>query len=548
MSLAKIDHFSNLNSEWIVDSPPHKRGNSLTSGIDLETVLYGISYDHHHTKKSPKGIRASFQPQKDTLLRKDDIKQCEHMIHSISGAFHDGYGPDISGDGSGGTYFLYDERKTRIAVFKPSDEEAFAPNNPRGHVGEMGQPGFRQGIRAGEAAAREVAAYLLDCRTHFCDVPLTLMASMAHPSLSYLHGDMIPKTGSLQSFVSNSEAAGNFAPQTFPVHEVHKIAILDIILVNTDRNEGNILVRKSSSSTSKSSSSLSLIPIDHGYCLPDILEIAWCDWVWLDWPQAKVPFDSECKEFIRKFDVEHFAELLESKIQVRSECLLNMKITTRLLQKCAAVGMNLHQIAKIISRDNLDAPSLLEIIVSQSRALARKSLSKKMKDKVKSSSISHRSMSLRSADFANDSLDYRRMNVRRISFQTLEALGLEDTEEFEEEFWTFLNVLMDDLVDRKMKMFKRVRTSSRQFASVSTMDCVNSSSNLRLVTPLRLSGITEPAFELTNCSNLRREASLTCSDENSSTMNFNTSSDLDSVLGECGIVTRDAEKFLSESY
>lgn len=60
------------------------------------------------------------------------------------------------------------------AIFKPFDEEPFTPNNPKGYIGKVGSPAFkfllkyiwcikiiRPGVRSGESAVREVAAYLL---------------------------------------------------------------------------------------------------------------------------------------------------------------------------------------------------------------------------------------------------------------------------------------------------------------------------------------------------------------------------------------------------
>jgi hypothetical protein len=38
-------------------------------------------------------------------------------------------------------------------------------------------------------------------------------------------------------FVQSKGAAENFGPDKFPVDEVHKIAILDLRLLNLDRNE-----------------------------------------------------------------------------------------------------------------------------------------------------------------------------------------------------------------------------------------------------------------------------------------------------------------------
>jgi phosphatidylinositol 4-kinase type 2 len=49
---------------------------------------------------------------------------------------------------------------------------------------------------------------------------------------------------------------------------------------------------------------LELIPIDHGYCLPDVIEIGWCDWCWLDWPQVKKPLDKETLQYVLALDPE----------------------------------------------------------------------------------------------------------------------------------------------------------------------------------------------------------------------------------------------------
>jgi hypothetical protein len=49
-----------------------------------------------------------------------------------------------------------------LAVFKPIDEEQFAPNNPRQFRGNFGDATFRKGVRSGEQTIRELAAFLLD--------------------------------------------------------------------------------------------------------------------------------------------------------------------------------------------------------------------------------------------------------------------------------------------------------------------------------------------------------------------------------------------------
>lgn len=52
-----------------------------------------------------------------------------------------GFGSGIKGklteEGTSGTYFLRSKNQN-LAVFKPIDEEQFAPNNPRGFKGKFG--------------------------------------------------------------------------------------------------------------------------------------------------------------------------------------------------------------------------------------------------------------------------------------------------------------------------------------------------------------------------------------------------------------------------
>ena len=70
--------------------------------------------------------------------------------------------PTLSEAGCGGTYFLKGkENDTTLAVFKPKDEEAGAPQNPRGYLGSEGSRGYLA-VASASRAVREVAAFLLD--------------------------------------------------------------------------------------------------------------------------------------------------------------------------------------------------------------------------------------------------------------------------------------------------------------------------------------------------------------------------------------------------
>ena len=72
------------------------------------------------------------------------------MIETIRSSLASGLKPELSFDGTGGTYFMKDFNHYKLAVFKPIDEEAYAPNNPRDYVGQFGQPSLRAGVLSGE--------------------------------------------------------------------------------------------------------------------------------------------------------------------------------------------------------------------------------------------------------------------------------------------------------------------------------------------------------------------------------------------------------------
>ncbi len=42
----------------------------------------------------------------------------------------------MTDSGISGSYFLESVERNKIAIFKPLDEEPYAPNNPKGYVGK----------------------------------------------------------------------------------------------------------------------------------------------------------------------------------------------------------------------------------------------------------------------------------------------------------------------------------------------------------------------------------------------------------------------------
>ena len=67
------------------------------------------------------------------------------------------------------------------------------------------------------------------------------------------------------------DVVGNLGARQFDMNEVHKIAILDLRILNCDRNEANILVIKKLVSNNKGGTNklTNMVPIDHGLSFPD---------------------------------------------------------------------------------------------------------------------------------------------------------------------------------------------------------------------------------------------------------------------------------------
>lgn len=305
-----------------------------------------------------------------------------------------GLKPDLVLEGSGGTYFMHDVRKKRIAVFKPADEEPYAENNPRGYLRQPGQPmSLREGIVPGEACMREVAAYMLDT-DGFAGVPMTTLVEARHPTFhtngarlncsqggaamgshsitpnSLVDSSLMKKPGSFQEFINCDCTMDDISPSKISVEEVHKIAILDIRIMNADRNAANLLVRR------KPDNKVELVPIDHGYCLRSVCDVSWMDWCWLDWPQLKQPISDKHQKYIQNLDIEADARMLRERLNICEEAVDYFRASSALLKAGVAAGLTLYDIAVLCCRnDNLaEEPSMMEKLFDMASELAHRAV------------------------------------------------------------------------------------------------------------------------------------------------------------------------------
>ncbi|GFP87281.1 phosphatidylinositol 4-kinase gamma 7 [Phtheirospermum japonicum] len=300
----------------------------------------------------------------------------KQIVKEIIKAMKNGVDPVPVHGGLGGAYYFRNVRGENVAIVKPTDEEPFAPNNPKGFVGKaLGQPGLKRSVRVGETGFREVAAYLLDY-DHFANVPPTALVKITHSIFNVndgLNGNkpqndkLFSKIASFQQFIPHDFDASDHGTSSFPVSAVHRIGILDIRILNTDRHGGNLLVRKLDGYGQFGQ--VELIPIDHGLCLPESIEDPYFEWI--HWPQASIPFLDDELEYIKNLDPVRDSEMLRSELpMIRDACLRVLVLCTIFLKEAAASGLCLAEIGEMMSREfrsGEEEPSELEVICIEAR-------------------------------------------------------------------------------------------------------------------------------------------------------------------------------------
>ncbi|CAM9151393.1 unnamed protein product [Discosporangium mesarthrocarpum] len=424
-----------------------------------------------------------------TLIGDEDLWPAEivEAASAVGAGFSMGLSPVPAADSVSGVYYMRAPSGRIRAIFKPTDEEAFAVNNPypngqhspaigSGEAGDdtvdSGDPHLwrmKSGICAGDGAVRECIAWVLD--RGFAGVPPTAMVAA---SCQDLGGGQ--KVGSLQVYAHHECSAEDLGPSLFPTGDVHAIAILDIRLMNQDRHVGNILVERrgidrsghgrsfsspadmcrdeprppspgssrvdtsearnpaegkegdsdadmgedegdtcsieidrigqgaftpptSAPAADRNYSSddclhplrgavpldqralppsgygfmpksqeggeagLRLVPIDHGFCLPDPEAIDETHFAWLTWPQAKEQLSEPFRQHVMGLDVEADLKRLSATLGnalPSPRYLLTLRIGTALLQQGVAAGLTVYEIGTLATRKLPDKPCLLE--------------------------------------------------------------------------------------------------------------------------------------------------------------------------------------------
>lgn len=233
-----------------------------------------------------------------------------------------------------GVYFVRDHRRRLVGVFKPKDEDS----------------GAKDGIKEGDAVAKEVAAYYLDHKG-LAHVPRTKQVLFEDLQT----GDR--RLGSLQEYIENIGAAEDFSSSLFKEDDIHAIGLLDLRLFNMDRHMGNLIV-------CGGSSELRLVPIDHGFCLPEFHSLSEAWYEWFSWKQAKQPFSSGIVEYVSELSIQRDVRLLKN-LGIAEGSIMTFVLCSILVQTGVRAGLTLYELACLYQRrvDIPETPSALEDMV-----------------------------------------------------------------------------------------------------------------------------------------------------------------------------------------
>ena len=348
----------------------------------------------------------------------------QKIMEEIMHGFMQGLIPQLIQDGTSGTYKMRNVDKEVVGIFKPFDEEPFAPNNQKGYVNQFGSETFRKGILSGEGAIREFAAFALDEKGLF-DVPPTTFVEVMHPSFNKVNMEMLQmnsvtvnemkgsivhnflmenivqktnssistnstqynslvddnldyamgnskynfitkKYGSLQKFIKCTDVAANFSFSLYTVEEAQKIGVLDLRILNCDRNDENVLVIKKKHKTT-GKPFYKLVPIDHSLSFPDCLKIYDYELCWMGWDQAQQPFTDKLKAYIQSIDIVADMERLSKTIKLREDCWKMFRISNTVLKVGAEYDLNVYEIGNLMYKLDYknDSPSQIEILIEK---------------------------------------------------------------------------------------------------------------------------------------------------------------------------------------
>ena len=218
------------------------------------------------------------------------------------------------------------ENVQTLAVFKPSDEVRGEKNHQKSREEVICS---KEGVSPSCEIPNEVITAGLRS--------LPFVVIEAEMSAKEIFMNANTKRGVLVQFIPHLKTP----QETVLVKDFQMMAFIDLSLLNTDRNQRNILF-----------SNENLYPIDHANILPSkFLSSGWFEW--RDWAIAKKTFEPEFLEKIEKLNVDEDIEKIKHLYpNYPSENLEILKYTYYLLKKGAGAGLSPFQFASILMAEN----------------------------------------------------------------------------------------------------------------------------------------------------------------------------------------------------
>ncbi len=306
--------------------------------------------------------------------------------------------------GTSGIYFIKDKTGKTIALFKPEDEGTWRHNNPN--------PQYRKASLSeddiffhhvdsweqGKSAERQLLAEMM----HVGDKTLPPRGAIVELT-SDLFFDLalnekgikgpLTKIGYLQEWVSNTKPFIRFHPSAkdippnelppiealnfhdnpilsaIPLDEFQEIGINDLLLLNEDRNTGNLLVRHDDNNLPH------LIPIDNDSINPWILKKLQGIYAHKN---ADAPFTHNALKMIYGLDPDFIEQMVE-RMNLNEQAPINAKAAAMVLKRFVAAGATMRDIYNFLAVPQgaaIEETSELWKLIESSRESAIDSLSK----------------------------------------------------------------------------------------------------------------------------------------------------------------------------
>ncbi len=302
--------------------------------------------------QQPRGKVPGLQVQACTDTQQPLLDRIHELLMTGTGHIGEGLG------GSGYSLGIYDEADQLVALFKSKERELGTEFDQS--ASKNAHITSKEGILPGQGARREHLAMLYTrsfleragVSPQELDVPdtayVTCSSEQLHrPDLSGDEPYLVAEEGAMVSFEQHcTPCTRDSVPlfQALPHRLIQLVAILDIILMNADRNGGNLLLQNGER----------LLLIDHAAILP-AQGASSLQCTYLEWEALKQPLDRETKQLVASLSTQQLEGILAAEGVDAGEFMGVHSLALTVLQEGLSLGLSLYEIAILFSStDSLD--------------------------------------------------------------------------------------------------------------------------------------------------------------------------------------------------